>query len=342
MPTRSPSLLQSELDTPIRICGVPESALAVAAALTSKWPFSKLTWTVTDPLPGLTDDEWQEAFRLALSYISAVCQIDFEYTANARTANILAAAGRIDGPSGTLAWSELPNGGGSRQLQQKYDTGELKWVVSETPRNGELDIVRVVCHECHHVVGVSHIGSGNLLAPTYSNSIRRPQAGDIAELVKRYGRRTTPAPTPVPVPQPTPTPTPQPSGGFMGNLAALLKLLAQLQPIITWLINNQASFGTIMDVLKKLAEAFGNKPAPVQALNLGISRDQLKSILGHVSGAFSVLAAQTPTPVDDAVASVFAQAIQTDWLLDLLHMLVSGGTVTEAELAAAYAEVITA
>lgn len=244
----SESPLQIE---PIRICGVPDSALAVAAALTAKWPFSRLTWTVTDPLPGLTDDEWQEAFRLALSYISAVCQIDFEYTANARTANILAAAGRIDGPSGTLAWSELPGSGNTRQLQQKYDTGELKWVVGETPRSGELDIVRVVCHECHHVVGVSHISAGNLLAPTYSNSIRRPQAGDIAELVKRYGRRTAPAPTPVP--QPTPNPT-QPGGTFMGGLKGILDLLNKIGPLLE-LFQDPA----FLQLLDKLVKLFGNK-----------------------------------------------------------------------------------
>lgn len=128
----------------------------------------------------------------------------------------------------------------------------------------------------------------------------------------------------------------------MGNLAALLKMLAQLQPIITWLANNQASMETIIAVLKKLAEAFAAKPVTAQPLSLSISKAQLRSVLGHVSGAFSVLAAQTPTPVDDAIAGVFAQAIGTDWLLDLLHMLVSGGTVTEAELAQAYTEVLAA
>lgn len=219
----------------------------MASSVVAKWPFSKLTWSVTDPLPGLSDDDWQEAFRLALSYISAVCQLDFEYTPNARTANILATAGRIDGPSGTLAWSELPGNGTTRQLTQKYDTGELRWVVSESPRSGELDIVRVVCHEVHHALGVSHISAGNLLAPTYSNSIRKPQAGDIAELVRRYGRRQTPAPVP-PIPQPSNP------GGILVNLKGILDLLNKIGPLLE-LFQDPA----FMALLDKLVKLFGNK-----------------------------------------------------------------------------------
>lgn len=246
---------------PIHICGVPESALAVAAAQVCKWPFHQLTWSVADPLPGLSDDAWQEAFRLALSYWSAVCWLDFEYTPNARTAHILATAGRIDGPSGTLAWSELPCGN-PRQLTQKYDTGEQRWVVSESPRGGELDIVRVVCHEVGHALGMQHIGAGNLLAPTYSASIRRPQPGDVAEMVRRYGRRPAAVPTPVPVPPPNPVPIPQPSGGIMGTILKTLLLNA----LRAW-VENLLKSGQLEKFLQDfLNSILTQKPQTVEAL----------------------------------------------------------------------------
>lgn len=254
---------------PFHFCGVPESVLHAAAASLAQWPFKRLTWTVTDPLPGLTNDEWQEAYRLAVSYWSEVCGLEFAYTQNARTANILATAGRIDGPSGTLAWSELP-AGTSRQLTQKYDTGEQRWVVSTNPRGGELDIVRVVCHEVGHAIGLPHISAGNLLAPTYSTSVRRPQGGDIAEAVRRYGKRVTPAPIPTPVPVPTPVPTPAPSpvpipipGGSTLNNFLVQMLLTMLKgQLEKWLAD-----GTLQRVLEDLLRRLiDNKPQTVEAL----------------------------------------------------------------------------
>lgn len=241
---------------PLHFCGVPESVLAVASANLAKWPFSRLTWTVTDPLPGLSNEDWQEAYRLAVSYWADVCGLTFEYTSNARTANILATAGRIDGPSGTLAWSELPNGSG-RQLTQKYDTGEKKWTINETPRGGELDIVRVVCHEVGHAIGLPHISAGNLLAPTYSASVRRPQTGDIAEAVRRYGRRVTPTPLPTPAPPPA-----IPGGSTVSNFFVQMILNLLKGQLEKWLQD-----GTLQRVLEEfLKRLVNNKPQTLEAL----------------------------------------------------------------------------
>ena len=41
--------------------------------------------------------------------------------------------------------------------------------------------------ELGHAIGISHIGPGNLMAPTYSSTINKPQSGDIQEAIARYG-----------------------------------------------------------------------------------------------------------------------------------------------------------
>lgn len=243
----------------LHFCGVPESVLAVAAEHLAQWPFKRLTWTVADPLPGLSDGDWQEAFRLATSYWAEVCGLEFAYTPNARTANILATAGRIDGPSGTLAWSELP-AGTARQLTQKYDTGEQRWTISETPRGGELDIVRVVCHEVGHAIGLGHLSAGALLAPTYSASVRRPQSQDIAEVVRRYGKRVSP--TPIPTPTPAPAPAPTPGGSTLNNFLVQMVLNLLRSQLEKWLQD-----GTLQRVLEDLLRRLiDNKPQTIEAM----------------------------------------------------------------------------
>lgn len=167
------------------ICAVPPDALALAEAGVCKWPGGDVTWAVESHPSRLSFEDARDAYALAWGWWARVCGLRPRYTTNPRTANVLMGAGRIDGPSGTLAWSELPCGGAA-QLRQRYDDAE-RWVVSETPAAGEIDLARVACHEVGHAVGIGHIGPGNLLAPTYSSRVRKPQAGDIEEAVRRYG-----------------------------------------------------------------------------------------------------------------------------------------------------------
>lgn len=186
-----------------RFCGLPDR-MDMQAQL-CKWPHKKITWNITGQLPSLSAADQKAAYHLAWSYWAEVCDIQPEYSSDPRTANVLMGAGRIDQQGGTLAWSELPCGNVSStaQLDQLYGTEEPYGVFDiGEPSQGRIDIVRVCCHECGHVIGIPHIATGNLLAPIYSTSIRKPRDGDKAEAVQRYG-------PPVVVP-PTPTPTPTP------------------------------------------------------------------------------------------------------------------------------------
>lgn len=126
----------------------------------------------------------------------------------------------------------------------------------------------------------------------------------------------------------------------MGNLATLLKLATALGPLLSWLANNQQSLTTILDVLKKIADAFGKQPVKAALLGVNVSKEQLKEVLSKTAGVLVVGAAMTPTTADDAVAAVLVQAVDTPWLLDLLYWVLTGQLgITEPLLAQALAEV---
>jgi len=195
------------LNDTMRFCGVPDTAGVAADGQVCKWNKNKITYTIIGQIPGLTDQQTKDAYALAWSYWSAVANVTASLVTDSNTADVVMGNGYIDGPSGVLAWSEMPCGNVT-QLQQKFDSSEV-WVVADQPAANVIDFVRVACHEIGHVLGMPHIATGNLLAPYYSTTIRKPQAGDIQEMVSRYGPAQT-APTPI-APHPTPVPSPAPS-----------------------------------------------------------------------------------------------------------------------------------
>ncbi len=244
------------------------------------WDKHELSYSVTTSLKGLSDDAWLAALKMAWGFWADVANIKAVYIEDAASADVLIATGAIDGPSGVLAWSEMPCGASDPdQLRQRFDSGELAWVVAENPSQGQLDIVRVACHEIGHVIGLPHFANGApaLLAPTYSTKIRRPQPMDIAAAQERYGPPTTP-PTPIP-PTPVPIPpVPNPPGGTMNWLAmlqALLALLAKLFPPTPAAPGTPASPGTIIDWIRRILTAFG-AGAPITAEQLQASYEMLQ------------------------------------------------------------------
>jgi hypothetical protein len=124
------------------------------------------------------------------------CGLTLKVTSDRRSADILAATGRIDGSGGTLAWSELPP---SNPCQQKYDSGE-RW--SFEPKERGIYLQAVFLHEICHALGLEHFrgSTGNLMDARYDRDVFSLQSGDVDELVSRYGPRTEPLPPPMPVP----------------------------------------------------------------------------------------------------------------------------------------------
>lgn len=177
-----------------RFCGLPD-VMPMGLEI-NRWPNPKIYWGFAEKWP-VDMATVQSAVEWACQQWELVCGVEFIYCDKAfppeSQSRMLIECRRIDGPGGTLAWSELANNQ-SGQKKQRYDAGESAWVNSETPRNFEIDLARVACHEIGHFLGIPHIRAGNLLQPTYDVRIRTPQAGDIQEAQARYGppKKVTP------------------------------------------------------------------------------------------------------------------------------------------------------
>lgn len=184
-----------------RFCAQPD--IMQANAQVCKWPTKNVTWSVLATPPGLEQQAVVEAYTEAFSRWKAVCGINPQYQPGNGQAMIVMGIRAIDGSFGVLAESELPCGN-ARQCRQWYDSGE-QWAIfdGKGPGGRKIDITRVATHELGHAFGMDHIGTGNLLAPVYSESIWTPQAGDIQQMQGRYG-------PPASIPDPPPPP---PAGG---------------------------------------------------------------------------------------------------------------------------------
>lgn len=199
-----------------RICGHPER-MEIGEGL-GKWPDVNIRWWIDDStLSGLQIDvaTVHAAYEWAWAQWAAVCGIKPQQAASQQQAHVRVRFAAIDGPSKTLAWSELANNQNTAK-QQQFDNAET-WVNSAAPQRFQIDLGRVACHEIGHVLGIPHISNGNLLQPLYDVNIRTPQRGDISEAQARYGP---------PVGGTTP-PTPPPSGDkFVLTLEGTGKLTA--------------------------------------------------------------------------------------------------------------------
>lgn len=201
------AIVDRYVDMP-RFCSVPDS---IGSGARCRWDGTKrplpITWTIVGSIAGISDETLKKIYTEAWRRWSAVCGIVPEYVGPGRGAMVVMTHGKIDGESSTLAWSELPCGP-DQPLDQKYDTGEKWFSGFGDPTGGRISLVAVATHEIGHVIGLDHLGEGNLLAPYYSPKIREPQPGDIAEAVARYGLPAAPTPNPDPPTTPNPSGTP--------------------------------------------------------------------------------------------------------------------------------------
>lgn len=191
-----------------RFCGVPDH---FGANDVLRWPFSPVTWSIMASMPGISDDDFQACAEAAFASIRRACGIDLRYSPNGRTATVRLYNGRIDGPSGTLAWSEFPSG--KDFADQKYDASEKWFAQPGQPPRDKISLVAVIAHEGCHAMGLPH-GGGDLMAPTYNPAWLSPGPWTTQELIRRYGPPKPPTPVPTP-PPPTIPPIPTPPGDDM-------------------------------------------------------------------------------------------------------------------------------
>lgn len=195
----------------IQLCGVTTAANFGGQRI--RWPQPDVSWGIAAGLPGFAADSFRAAIAEGFARWSRVCGVLPKFVEDAGRANIVVGLQTI-GPGGVLADCELPvQQSMSQRCRMRIDTAEA-WCISDNPPPNKIDLVRTVCHELGHGLGLDHLGGGNLMAPTYSTQIKDPQAGDIAEMVARYG---------LPIAQPTPTDPPATADDW----AALVSLLEQ-------------------------------------------------------------------------------------------------------------------
>lgn len=205
---------QASMDA-FRFCGLADNVAGARGTL-CKWnkaPLSPLTYAFQATWPMLSDENRNKAFEIAWNRIESVCGVR-SVLGRPDNCDILIKSKRLDGRGGTLAQAQLPCSNRDMQLWMEVDEGE-KWILADNPSTGFMDIIRVVCHELCHNLGVGHIGRGNLMAPMYDVRINRPQAGDAAELVARLGlpNPSRPVPPPGEIPEP-PKPSPDDNVGL--------------------------------------------------------------------------------------------------------------------------------
>jgi hypothetical protein len=173
-----------------RRCCMPEMAMASQCG----WRHRPVTASIRGSLPGLSATQVSDIYKEALRVWNSVCNTGLQWTDNFNTANIWANCQKIDGASGTLAWSYLIQCGGSTintQVEQRYDNSE-RWTHDW--------FLEVCLHEIGHALGLNHINNPKALMNPYSSGgrILVPTSYELEIMVPLYGKPVATPPTPEP------------------------------------------------------------------------------------------------------------------------------------------------
>lgn len=168
-------------------CGLADHAMMSEEA---RWRKNHLKWYVASYVNGLDNDIQNKIFEAAFNSWAMVAGVTFEWSSTKSGADIVISRGNgradgFDGPSGTLAWAELPNGS-DRQLNVKFDLAET-WI--SDPRLRGILLLNVAAHEFGHSLGLDHSRVNTaLMAPYYSAGISGPQPNDdVSRIRSLYG-----------------------------------------------------------------------------------------------------------------------------------------------------------
>lgn len=200
--TRNPGMI-NQGTAAVHFCGT-QDAVSGSGQL-ARNPHAR--WLVASTVPGVPLATLQGLVAQAMDRWAAVAAVTHEMLAssNAGAADLVVNGGKIDGPFGVLAWTELP---GPQQQQMRLDNAETWEDGQHGHQRNSILLANVLTHELGHFWGLEHLSSGNLMQPTYDPQIVAPQSGDIEAMVQRYGPAAHPEPPPGPS---TPPDVPLPS-----------------------------------------------------------------------------------------------------------------------------------
>ena len=164
----------------------------------TKLPTQRPTFFVQSNPPHISRDDFISACMTAFGRWSMVCDVIFAPTNDQQSAQFVIFTHQFDGPSGILADCELP---GPAQQSMRLDPTE-RWTIDDGPAPGQIDLLRVMCHEMGHGIGLQHFDPNvpppELMNPKYADTIISPQSGEITMVQRLYGMpKTIQPPTPV-------------------------------------------------------------------------------------------------------------------------------------------------
>lgn len=178
--------------TRIPRCGCSD-AQPVAGQI-DRWGIPVVSYFI-ESYPGgirLSTSQVEQVVAASLGSWSAVCGLKFAKAPDAQRANLLMGTARgrrnnFDGPGGTLAWCEIPQGSSFKgQRRMMWDMDEA-WT-TDAGSNGIL-LLNTTAHEVGHGIGLYHNNQPNqLLNPVYNPRIAAPQSYEIGQVVERYGK----------------------------------------------------------------------------------------------------------------------------------------------------------
>lgn len=179
-------------------CGVRDDLRLTEEA---RWRKNRLTYHVQSYVVGIDSGTVDDILRAAWKCWEDVCDVKLSQVKAAELADVVISTGRgpragFDGPSGTLAWAQLPNGSDG-PLLMRFDLDEA-WAVGT---GAGVLLLNVAAHEFGHLLGLDHSSQrGALMAPFYSRPISRPQANDDISRIQAYYGPPLGGPAPDPAP----------------------------------------------------------------------------------------------------------------------------------------------